>query len=159
MGITIAQFIEEVEPIGKVRVKGLKDKAARNYDVFNPNDLEERHYIAYFAARAMSMDIVARYTKVEMVNGTPVTLPSDNPGDVLRMESELHVPARKMVCALLQVSEKELNLRPKTLIRVYNAIEEMLKEADVPEPDEVEIINDNTSESESKGEPAEEKKD
>lgn len=139
MGITIAQFIEEVEPIGQLQLKGKEDKKTRIYDVFRPDDLEERFYIKYFEARARSIDVVRKYSKLEMVQGVPVSVPSDNPGDVLRMESELHAPARDMVAALIQIKPENINLRPRTLIKVYNTVEKMLNEAAVPEVDEVEI--------------------
>ena len=146
---TIQQFIEEVEPIGKVRIKAKSDKAARNYDVHRPDDLEEKYYMRYFVARAKSIDVVRKYTDIEMVKDTAVAVPSSNPADVLRMESELHQPARDMVAALLQIEPSDIGLRPKTLIRVYNAVEKMLKEADVPAVDDVEIPGVEQSEEDS----------
>ena len=137
--VTIAQFVEEVEPIGKVKIKAKDDKAARNYDVFRPDDLEEKYYMRYFEARARSVDVVRKYTKYEEVEGTVVTVPNDNPSDILRMEAELHLPARDMVAALLGIEPKDIGLRPKTLIRVYNTVEKMLVDAAVPNVDDVEV--------------------
>lgn len=157
--VTIAQFIESVEPIGVIKIKAKGDKAARDYEVHRPDDLTEKHYLRYFAARAKSIDVVRKYTTFEDVKGRKVSVPSENPSDILRMESELHAPARDMVAALLQIEPAEIGLRPKTLIKVYNAVEAMLQEAAVPDVDEVEVPGLPTREEEETNEPVEEKKD
>lgn len=147
--VSVLEFIEEYEPIGTVKIQAKGDAKPVEYPVMSPDNLAEENYIRYFRARAASIDIVRKYSvKKELEDGSIVSVSPDNPADVLRMESELHPPAKDMVAALLELRPTQIKLRPKTLIRVYNAIEQMLKTSGVNEPDE-EPVNEQPGEDES----------
>lgn len=147
--VSVLEFIEEYEPIGTVKIQAKGDKEPTEYPVMSPDNLAEENYIRYFRARAASIDTVRKYSvKKELEDGTVINATPDNPADILRMEAELHPSAKDMVAALLELRPTQIKLRPKTLIRVYNAIEEMLKVSGVNEPDE-ESVNEKPGEPES----------
>lgn len=147
--ISVLEFIEEYEPIGTIKIKAKGDSEPKDYAVMSPDNLAEENYIRYFHARAASIDIVRKYSvKKKLEDGSEISVAPTNPSDILRMEAELHPPAKDMVAALLELRPSQLKLRPKTLIKVYNAIENMLKEAGTNEPDE-EPVNEKPDEEKS----------
>lgn len=151
--VSVLEFIEEYEPIGTIKIKAKGDTEPKEYAVMSPDNLAEENYIRYFHARAASIDIVRKYSvKKKLEDGSEVSVAPNNPSDVLRMEAELHLPAKDMVAALLELRPTQIKLRPKTLIKVYNAIEEMLKNSGANDPDD-EPVNEkpNQQKSEKKG--------
>lgn len=134
--ITPAKFSDNYDPIGKIQI----DEEV--YEVFPPDTLKERFYINYYDARSEIMEIVQKYQEVDN-NGN--VLGTRDPKSVGRMEVEMIRPARNMIEALFELEPDSLEIRPKTVINIYNQIESYLtdyynqtqeegKDQDTPQP-------------------------
>jgi hypothetical protein len=117
--ITPAKFSDNYDPIGKIQID---DEV---YDVFPPDTLKERYYIHYYDARSEIMEIVQKYQKVDEEGRV---LGARDAKSVGRMEVEMIKPARHMIEALFELEPDTLSVRPKTVINIYNKVEEFLND-------------------------------
>lgn len=118
MSNIVEKFLDVEVELGKVEING------KTYTVVPPDNMIERHHIAYYTANAELLDIYA-VEGVKWVESQDILKLASQ----FKLEAKVINPTRRMLEALLQQEPNTFaRLKSKTILNAYTHVDKLVKD-------------------------------